>query len=264
MKHISVSTFRKILITLAVISFALFYATRAQGLVYDFLTSVTTVVALLLAMVGLYLTITLLGKGIRQTGFSLIFFGIFCTVLGEGIWSYFTSIGNPVAANSASFLFMATYVLNALGFAVIAWASKIRISEFVGNVVGFLLLGVILITLANASFPISVNAISLGFLAGDALRLVIITLILQMVVMYQGGLFGRYWLSIFIGNMFILLGNFAQSILAQQYYRALWPFTVIDLIYLGGYLFVAGGFYGIADSIRVAQQMISLHQKKQR
>lgn len=261
----SVEQFRSFLIIFGVIATLFFYIFRAQGMVYVYMTSTVTVIALILALISLWRVVSALGKGEKHTGFLLIFIGITLTVIGEILWAFFTILGNPVLAGTIpSYFFITTYFLNTIGFILIAKSTHTMVSEFLGIVVGFLLIIIILITIANASNPISINEISLGYLAGDALRVIAITLTLQMVIIYQGGLLGRYWLSIFIGNIFIIIGNFAQSVLAPKYFAAIWPYTLIDLIYLGGYVFVTHGFYGIGESIIAAQKLLTRKLSKKK
>lgn len=259
----SIATFRYFLISFGVISLFSFYLFRVSGTTYNYFTAIITSLAFLFNLFALATIIFTLGKGRRQIGFILIFLGILSALIGEISWFIFTLRNEPdLATYIPTIFFTLTYLFNTLGFVQIAWLARVKIFEFIGVVVGFFFLTITLLTISNAVHPISLNLFNAGYLIGDALRVIIISLILQIIIIYQGGLLGRYWLSLFIGNIFIIIGNFTQSLLVPQYFSAAWPFTLIDIIYLGGYLFVCHGYYGIADTIRTAQMEIVRRKSK--
>ncbi len=260
----SISVFRNLLIVFGVLATAAFYMLRPEGVVGSYFSTTISVAALFAALFALRFLITTLGDGPQQLAFRMIFLGISCTVLGSVLWAFFIFSGmSDLASSVPPLLYFATYVLNFLGFLKLGINAKIKIRKFLGIVIGFSLFGLILLTISGASSGIEFNLIVLGYLVGDFLRIVLIALMLQMVIIYQGGLLGRYWLSIFIGNILIIIGNFSSAILFKEYSSGAWPFILIDLIFIGGYLFVTHGFYGIGDSIRSAQKKISQHGGKQ-
>lgn len=241
-----------------------YYVLRASGTMYVGISSVINIFALCLALFAVWTLTDVMGKNTKQTGFKIVMAGIFFTLIGQVAWtlsSLMPSIQLPAVL--PTILFLVTYVLTFVGYIVIAYASKVDLKEFLGMVVGIGILGAVLITLSIAVHPISrLNIINLSMVIGDSLRVIIISLILQMVVLYHGGLFGRFWLSIFIGNLYILIGDFAASVFAGQYFTWVWPFTLIDIIYLGGYFFVTHGFYGLAEGVYLAQLKILQHKNK--
>lgn len=242
----------------------IYYLFQIQGTTSSYLTTAISLFALITVLFSLKVVISTLGAGPQQLGFRLIFVGVLSSCIGLLLWATFFFTGQlDLAATVPSFFFYSTYILNFLGFLKLGLNARIDGREFIGVIVGFGLLGLILTTIANALHPFTINLFTAGFLLGDALRIIMIALMLQMVVIYQGGLLGRYWLSIFVGNIFILFGNFASSILIKEYTSTVWPFPLIDLLFIGGYLFVAHGYYGIGDSLKLALRKIAEHKRKQ-
>lgn len=260
---ISILQFRNFLTAFGTVVTLILYIFQIGGILGGYFTTIISIIALCFVLYGLGSVISALGGGPKKPSFQLIFFGILSSQVGLILWTIFTLTGNLKSANTIPPLFyIATYFLNFIGFLRLGMVSQIKVRDFMGVIIGFGVLGLTILTIANASHPVTLNLISSGFLIGDVLRIIIIALLLQMVVIYQGGLLGRYWLSIFVGNMFIFIGNFAASILTSEYMSGRWPYPLIDLIFIGGYLFVAHGFYGIGDSIRFAQKQIREHRKK--
>lgn len=259
---LSISTFRAFVLSFGVAATVLYYLFQIQGVSGAYFSTAVSTLALIIVLFALGSLLLSFGGGPQQFGFRFIFIGVLFTTVGELLWLFFTLNGQPVLAGSIPPIFyITTYVLNFLGYLKISIYCKIRIKEFLGIVLGFGIFELILFTLSRAINPTAFDLVHSGYVLGDGLRMIIISLILQMVIIYQGGLIGRYWLSIFIGNLFIIIGNFISTILLKEYNSYTWPFPLIDLIFIGGYLFVAHGFYGIGDSIRLAQRNIVHHRK---
>lgn len=266
MKHTlpPVSVFRNALIIFGTVSTVLFYLLRISGLAGGYFSTVISLIALCAALFALHTLTATMGTGLKAAGFRFILFGVFSTTVGELLWVVFMLAGKPeLSASVPPMLFILTYILNFLGFLLVARATKVNVREFLGLIIGFGILGLMLFTISSAVTPFTPSVINSGFVLGDTVRIIVIALALQMVLIYQGGLLGRYWLSIFIGNIFILIGNFSSAVLVKQYASGMWPFTLIDLIFIGGYVFAAHGFYGIGDSIRLAQKKITEHRTEQ-
>lgn len=261
--NLSISTFRNFITVCGIVATIAFYGLRLEGLTGSYFSTAVSILGLFIVLFSLKSLLTTLGNGPLYSGFRFIFLGILCSELGMILWAWFMLSGSLKLANQVpTFLFFATYILNFIGFLKLAITIKVDVQKFWGMIVSFSILGIILTTIANAAHSNGSNIINTAFVMGDFLRLVVISLTLQMVVIYQGGLLSRYWLSIFIGNLFIIIGNFSSAVLFKEYSAAIWPYTLIDLIFVGGYLFVAHGYYGIGDSVRLAQKKITEYSKK--
>lgn len=260
--NLPINKFRNYILLFGLLGFILYYITQASGLTYIYLSSFFALVALILVFVSIYSLVHSLGKSPQTSGYCFILTGIGLSVVGQLLWTIFSLIyPSKLVYIVPTVFFFATYILNFIGYLKVTLVTKILVNEFLAMIVSFLLLGIILTTLIYFSSPFSPNFVQLGFVGGDAIRSIIIALLLQKAIIYQGGLFGRYWLSIFIGNIFITIGNFASGAFSQGYISFIWPFTLIDLIFIGGYLYVAHGFYGLSDTIKIAQNKIISHKK---
>ena len=258
---LSISTFRGFVISFGVIVTILYYLFQIGGVSGGYFSSIVSALALIIVLFALGSLLLTSGGGPQQFAFRFIFIGVLSATIGELLWIFFMVNGQPALADSIPpLLYITTYVLNFLGYLKLGIYCKIQIKEFLGIVLGFGIFELILFTLSRATNPTIFDLVHSGYVLGDALRMIIISLILQMVIIYQGGLLGRYWLSIFIGNLFIIIGNFVSAILYKEYNLYVWPFSLIDLLFIGGYLFVGHGFYGIGDSLRLAQRKISQHK----
>lgn len=258
----SIVKFRNRLTFFGLIITFVFYLLRPSGQLGIYLTTAAAIPSLLIILYALRSVIISLGGGPQLLAYRLLFLGVLSATIGQLLWFLFSLTGQTNFANTIpTIFFLITYIANFLGFLRLSLVFSVKVKEFPGVIVGFSILGIILYHISHAATPINFNPISSVFILGDVVRVVVIAMLLQMVVIYQGGLLGRYWLSIFVGNIFIIMGNFSSAVYNIDYFAGNWPYTLIDLIFVGGYLFVAHGFYGISDSIRQAQRMILSHKK---
>lgn len=211
-----------------------------------------------------------MGRSKQTLGYMLVFVGVISGTVGQLIWGYFRFFSPSFLINVIPpFFFFTTYILAFLGFVIVGKALRVKWQSNPELIVAIALLGLILAViisgsgiLSNQGLPDYVHYINLGYLLGDIVHLIVIYLIVLIVISYKGGgLFGRYWTSLFVGHFLYVVGDFTTAIFFKSYSTGHWPFTLIDLIFIGGYLFSAHGFYGLCDSVRQAQAKMQAMKK---
>lgn len=266
----SVDTFRKFVVFYGLVS-ALVYFLHSDGPLYNTISFFIYFLPFPILLFSQRSLIKAMGKNQQTLGFSLVFIGVLSATVGQAIWGFFRFFYPSTLINIIPpFFFFATYFLAFFGFAIVAKALRVNWKSNPELIIAIALLGLILSIIVSGSgvlssqgLPDYVHYINLGYLLGDVVHLIVIYLIVLIVISYKGGgLFGRYWTSLFMGHILYVIGDFTTAIFFKSYSAGLWPFTLIDLIFIGGYLFNAHGFYGLCDGVRQAQAKIKEYKKE--
>lgn len=265
-----VNLFRKLLVSFGFVV-TIVYLFQFGGSFYNSLAFVFYLIPFLLLFYSLISLIKVMGQNRQVLGYQLILAGVSSGTIGQLIWGYFHFFAPSNLINVIPpIFFFTTYVFIFFGFITVAKALSVNWKTGPELIIAFTLLGIILVTIIaksgfhlNQDLPPIVNLINIGYIIGDIVHLIVVYLIVLIVISYRGGgLFGRYWNSLFVGHILLLLGDFSTAVFFKQYASSTWPFTMLDLIFIGAYLFNAHGYYGLFDSVRQAQSKIHTLQAK--
>lgn len=106
----------------------------------------------------------------------------------------------------------------------------------------------------SASLIENFTAISYGL--GDFVLIIPAVLVLKTTLDFQKGRLYTPWLAVFTGLFLTLIADLLYSIYTEQYSATLFPYNLIDLFWIGGYLALAYGFFGIRSVIESAHKRL--------
>ncbi len=263
------SAYRRFLIIIGAIAAPIFFF-RIGGSLNTLISHLIYLVVFPIALFGFWTTIKDIGRGSPQhKALLVVFFGIILSMTGQFLTdlSFFFSLSGPIIS-LASFFFLTAYILVALGYVMEAMVLKINWRNYPWILVGFIIVCLAIsyilyyYQLSPAFISQGYTPVLIGYVIGDIALIASSLLVLQIAISYRGGLLSSAWTLIFLGHFIILIGDVFYAIFNQPYSNNVWPYTLINLVWLIANLLIASGFAGIGDSIRFAQKQIAEHKPK--
>jgi hypothetical protein len=92
-----------------------------------------------------------------------------------------------------------------------------------------------------------------GYGVFDFFLLTLVVLILKITLGFGKGKLFLPWLLIFIGVISSMTGDVIYSLTFDKYLASVWPYTMLNVFWVGCYLLVSFGFIRIGNIIREAQ-----------
>lgn len=206
-------------------------------------------------------------KNAHGSALFLLTLGFAAWLVGEAIWFYLRVIRNVDPFPSlADFFYLVGYPLLFIGLLIELGQEKISLRDFnpfirtmlavSASVVGFAVLYFGVFLAYDATAPLMDNLIAVSYGVGDFLLILPAVLILKTTLDYQRGKLYSPWLFLFFGLALTLIADVLYAIFIEQYSSSLWPYTMIDLFWIAGYLSLANGFFGIRSIISFAHRRL--------
>lgn len=197
----------------------------------------------------------------------LLALGFAAWLVGEAIWFYLRVILNVDPFPSlADIFYLIGYPLLFIGLLIELGQEKISLRDFnpflwtlmgvSAAVVGFLVLYFGVFLAYDPTVPLLDNLIAMSYGVGDFVLILPTVLILRTTLDYQKGKLYAPWLFLFFGLALTLIADVLYAIFIDQYSSSLWPYTLIDLFWIAGYLSLANGFFGIRSVISSAHRRL--------
>jgi hypothetical protein len=108
----------------------------------------------------------------------------------------------------------------------------------------------------NPQIPLLANLASVSFGIYDFFLVILAVLILKMTLGFGNGKLFLPWLFILLGVISSMTGDIIYSLTYENYLSSVWPYTMLNMFWVGGYLLASYGLLRIGIIIREAQAQI--------
>lgn len=219
---------------------------------------------LLASVVGMW---TVSAYGIRNVhGRSLTYLtaGIISWLIGEVIWMVMIFIYQIEPFPSVpDVFFLAGYLLVLVGVVKEFLLHKSSLRNFNKLLLFLIALVSVLIAFLIAYFgvyaaydpeaPLLNNVVGIGYSVFDLLIIVPSLFVLKMALSFKGGKLFFSWMLAFVAMLLFLAADILFAIYYEPYNNLVFPYILIDLIWVTAYLFFTYSFYHTGDAIRQIQ-----------
>lgn len=197
----------------------------------------------------------------------LLSLGFIAWFIGEVIWFYLRVILNVDPYPSAADIFyLVGYPLLFAGLFNELRQQKISLKDFdpfvrivlgfAAVIVGFLVFYFGVFQAFDPSVTVMENLITMSYGLGDLVLIVPAVLILKTTLDYQKGKLFSPWMYLFAGLFLTLVADVLYAVFNDLYSSSVWPYTLIDLFWIAGYLSLAYGFFSVISVIESAHQRL--------
>src|SRR3989344_2759295 len=185
---------------------------------------------------------------------ALLSAGLLCWFIGEFIFFLFQFVWHIEPYPSiADIFYLAGYPLLFAGLIKEIRDHKVSWHNFNKLTLTFIVLLLLLLSIIvlyfgvflayTAGDPVMSNLISTAYGIGDLILIVPSLFILKIALDYRGGKLYNSWMMILSALMLMLTGDILFAIFKDNYSDLLWPYTLIDLLYVASYLLFAYSFF---------------------
>jgi ABC-type multidrug transport system fused ATPase/permease subunit len=198
---------------------------------------------------------------VRGKSTALLTSGLFCFFIGEVLFFLFQFVFHTSPFPSvADIFYLSAYplllagLLKEISLHPIKWR---ELNKFVLVVILLLVLALAFIVsyfgifLAyNPGDPVANNIIAIAYGIGDLLLIIPGLFTLNTALDYRGGALFNSWTLILVALIFMMAGDILFAIFNNQYAALIWPYTLIDLLWVVSYLCFAYSFFYTATTIK--------------
>lgn len=117
-------------------------------------------------------------------------------------------------------------------------------------------LGYVAFSAYNPSLPLQGNLAAVVYPFFDFNLALLTVFTLKLVREYRGGALASGWMFFAFAIGTFLVGDTFFALYSDEFLRGIWPYTMINVLWLAGYLFAAYGSFTIGNALHLAQQRL--------
>jgi hypothetical protein len=193
--------------------------------------------------------------------FALLTAGLTCLFIGEVLFFAYQFIFHIDPFPSvADVFYLAAYPLLFAAFVKAAFNQRVKWSNFSRIYLLFIVLLLLSLAALVAYFGVYLaykpddsaiaNTISIAYGIGDLIIIVPSLFILKIILDFRGGKLFNSWVFMLAALMCLLTGDLLFAIYHTQYTALEFPYTMIDIAFVGCYLLFAYSFYYTGSTIK--------------